>query len=96
MNQSHPLEITLGNLLKYGTLTLWILISLGVLLNAADISTPGIDLVTIGIVGFLVLPTVGLIAMLRTWLAGRDHAMARVVVIVLALVVSGLIVGIVA
>lgn len=93
MSGHRQLETSLGNLLKYGTLALWIVTSLGVLLNALDISIAGIDLVTVGIVGFIILPTLALIAMLRNWLAAGDRAMVSVVMIVLALVITGLVAG---
>lgn len=93
MNQSRSLEHNLAYLLKYGTLICWLVIGAGVLLKAADIATPGFDLVSIGIVGFILLPILRLVCMLIAYLRTKDRAMIRVVTIVLCLVLTGLVAG---
>lgn len=93
MNPPRSLESTLAKLFKCGTWLWWLVIGTGVFLKAADVATPGFNLVSIGIVGFILLPVLRLISMLVAYLRARDRAMIRVVTLVLCLVLAGLVAG---
>lgn len=90
----HSLESELERLLKYGTIACSALITVGVLLDVLDANLLSVDLVNVGIVGFIALPVLRVLAMLRHYRGMRDVPMMRIVGIVLALVMAGLVLGI--
>lgn len=94
MTQDHTLESQLERLLKYGTIACTAIIAIGVLMDVLDTNPTSIDLVTLGIIGFIALPVVRIIAMLHNYVSTKDIPMVKVVAIVLTLVIAGLILGI--
>lgn len=95
MMQEGSLETQLERLLRIGTITFSVIIATGVLIDAVEALSAPVDLVTIGIVGFIVLPVLRLISMLAHYLSTKDIPMMRVVGIVLTLVIAGVALGIV-
>lgn len=93
MNHDHQLESELGMLLKYGTIVCSAIILAGIVQDLLEITTGPIDLVTVGIAGFILLPILRLIAMLRRYLSEKDVPMILVIGIVLALVAVGALAG---
>lgn len=89
------LEPRLARLLNYGTWICSATIAIGMLLNALKIEQPSIDLVTVGIVGFIALPVIKLFTMLAHYVSSRDVPMVRVVTVIILLVVTGLVLGII-
>ena len=53
------------------------------------------DLVTIGIVGFIMLPVIRLLAMLTHYISIKDVPTTKVVGVVITLVIAGVVLGIV-
>ena len=95
MTRSHDLESQLERLLKYGTFIFSAIIAMGVLLDSLDAKPIPIDLVSLGIIGFITLPVVRLVVMLRHYVLSHDIAISRVVALVLVLVVAGMILGVI-
>lgn len=93
MTDQHQLETELGALLKYGTIICSVVILAGIIQDLLDFDLAGIQLVSVGIVGFILLPILRLLTMLKSYLAERDLPMIRVVSIVLGLVFVGAIAG---
>ncbi len=93
MTDQHQLETELGSLLKYGTIICSVVILAGIIQDLLDFDLAGIQLVSVGIVGFILLPILRLLTMLKSYLAERDLSMIRVVSIVLGLVFVGAIAG---
>lgn len=87
------LEPRLARLLNYGTWICSATIAIGVILNALEFELPSVDLVTVGIVGFIALPVIKLFTMLAHYVSYRDVPMVRVVTVVILLVTAGLILG---
>lgn len=90
--REHALESQLERLMKYGTITCSLLITMGILLKAFNGSH--FDFVTAGIIGFIALPILRQVTMLISYASIQDTPMARVVGIGLTLVITGLILGI--
>lgn len=93
MTDQHQLETELGTLLKYGTIICSAIILMGVVQDLLDIELGGIQLVALGIAGFILLPILRLLTMLKCYLSEKDLPMVRVVGIVLGLVMVGAIAG---
>lgn len=91
--REHALESQLERLMKYGTITSSLLITMGILLEV--FSDSNFDFVTTGIIGFIALPVLRQVAMLISYTSIQDIPMARVISIGLVLVISGLVLGIV-
>lgn len=87
------LENILARVLGIGTFVCSCTLAIGLLLDITSISLAKIDLVTIGIVGFILLPILRLVVMLARYVTNRDAPMMRVVATVLTLVMVGAIVG---
>lgn len=95
MMQSNFLETRLEQLLKYGTILCSVVIAVGILADMLIAQSLRIDLVTVGIIGFIVLPVVRILVMLCHYVKANDIPMVRVVALVLALVIAGVVLGIV-
>lgn len=95
MMQSDSLQTQLEQLLKYGTILCSVVIAVGILVDMLNAQSLRIDLVTVGIIGFIVLPVVRILAMLWHYVKANDIPMVRVVALVLALMIAGVVLGIV-
>ena len=95
MIQERSLETHLERLLRFGTITFSAIIAMGVLADAVNAFSAPIDLVTFGIVGFILLPVVRLSRMLAHYISAKDIPMKWVVGIVHMLVIAGVVLGIV-
>lgn len=93
MIQDRSLENRLAGVLRYGTLVASVTIAAGMVLNEVTPTASVPDLVTVGIVGFIVLPVLRLGMMLIHYHSTRDLPIFQVVAIVLFLVAAGLILG---
>lgn len=90
---SRTLENQLERLLTFGTVLCTLVIAIGVLLDSIDAKSP-VNLVAIGVIGFIALPVLRILTMLRHYTLSRDIPMTRVVALVLGLVTVGLILGV--
>ncbi len=95
MMQSHTLDVQLERLLKFGTIVYSVVIAIGVVLNELGIDLGRLDFIVFGIVGFIALPIVRLLAMLGYYMKCNDIPIMRVVALVLTLVAVGVMLGIV-
>lgn len=100
--QPDSLELTLARLLQVGTIVACVIIAFGVVLEmlgrSAQITISGnntaLDLVSIGIATFILLPVARVIVMLVSYLRTRDFGIAVMAGIVLVLMALGLLAGI--
>lgn len=95
MSHDSRLQLQLEQLLRYGTTLCSVVIALGVLLDSIMQPGPPVDLVKIGILGFIALPVIRILRMLMHYASARDVAMVRVAGGVLTLVIVGAILGII-
>jgi uncharacterized membrane protein len=95
------LERLLASLLQVGTAIASIVIGLGLLFDLvgarAGFAVPGtgsdLDLVTVGVAGFILLPVLRVVAMLIAYLYDRDLLLSAISAAVLAIIAAGLIAG---
>jgi uncharacterized membrane protein len=99
---SPALERILARLLHYGTALATTIVGLGLLLHLAgrrfDAPAPwgasGLDLMTIGIAGFILLPITRVVVMLGAYLYQRDIRLSLISATVLAIIMVGLVAGV--
>lgn len=95
MSHDSRLQLRLEQLLRYGTILWTVVIVIGVLLDLVMETGLPVNLVTIGILGFIALPVIRILMMVMHYAATRDNAMLRVTGGVLTLVILGAILGII-
>jgi hypothetical protein len=95
------LEQLLASLLQVGTVMASVSIGLGLLCNpggarvsfAVPEALSNLDLVTVGIIGFIILPVLRVVVMLLAYLYHRDILLGAISAAVLAIIVVGFVVG---
>lgn len=88
------IEQRIGIFLGYGTFVCTMIVGIGLAQQAFTLQRWPVNLVAVGIVGFMVLPVIRVLMMLGWFARTHDSAMILVVMIVLVFVATGAIVGI--
>jgi len=87
------MEWLLAGLLRYGTWLASIAIAIGLVLAFTGSLTPGMQVVTLGIGLFILLPSSRVLLMLIVFVRERDHRFGLIAALVLAIIALGVVVG---
>jgi uncharacterized membrane protein len=87
------MEWLLAGLLRYGTWLASIAIAIGLVLAFTGSLTPGMQVVTLGIGLFILLPSSRVLLMLIVFVRERDYRFGLIAALVLAIIALGVVVG---
>jgi len=87
------MEWLLAGLLLYGTWLASIAIAIGLVLAFTGSLTPGMQVVTLGIGLFILLPSSRVLLMLIVFVRERDYRFGLIAALVLAIIAFGVVVG---
>jgi len=87
------MEWLLAGLLRYGTWLASIAIAIGLVLAFTGSLTPGMQVVTLGIGLFILLPSSRVLLMLIVFVRERDYRFGLIAALVLAIITFGVVVG---